>query len=346
MAIQTFIHKHLYHKTIISVLLFPLSLPYTLIAWLKRKFQASSGWVADIPIISVGNIVSGGTGKTPFTVFLAKYLQGQGKKVAVSHRGYKGEFENILTIISTPDKILPEAEKAGDEAQLLAHLLPGIPVIAGRNRKNAIRMLLRKYPELDFIILDDSFQHFAVKHTLDFVLFKTEDSIGNGFVLPAGILRENISAIKSADCLVFTGKGRVPDFALKSGKPHLKGNYQVVKFYSQEKKEISMQELKDSKIALISALGNPVSFERTIMDLRLSYSKHFIFPDHHAFSSPAEIEKVRSEVFLNGIKYLITTEKDFTKLQNYPELPLAVMAIEFVPEDVSVLQKLLTETIN
>ncbi|MDP8232413.1 MAG: tetraacyldisaccharide 4'-kinase, partial [Candidatus Zophobacter franzmannii] len=251
MSLQTFITKHLYKRTIVSLLLYPLSLPYALIARIRRKQQSNVGWETDIPIISVGNIVSGGTGKTPFTIFLAKYLQEQGKKVAVSHRGYKGEFENILTIISTRDKILPEADIAGDEAQLLANSLVGIPVIAGRNRKNAIRMLLKSFPDLDYIILDDSFQHFKVKHTLDFVLFKTESSYGNGFVLPAGILREPLSAISDADCLVFTGKGDLPKFALSAEKPIIQGNYQIKRFYSMEGDDIEFSELKDNRVALL-----------------------------------------------------------------------------------------------
>jgi tetraacyldisaccharide 4'-kinase len=341
MATQNFIRKHLYQKTFVSILLFPISIPYAMITSLKRLILASKGWEAPIPIISVGNIVSGGTGKTPFTAFIAKYLQAQGKRVAVSHRGYKGDFENILTIVSTPDKILPEAEKAGDEAQLLARILPGIPVIAGRNRKNAIRMLLKAFPDLDYVILDDSFQHLQVKHTLDFVLFKTEGGAGNGFVLPAGILREPLRAARSADCLVFTGRDSIPLFAKKMGLPTIKGNYQVTRFYSQTGKEISISELKLSENALISAIGNPQSLERSVMDLRLSFFKHFIFPDHYGFDSLKEIDSILTELILNDIKYLITTEKDYMKLQNYPELPLAVMAIEFVPEDDSILFDLL-----
>lgn len=346
MSLQTFITKHLYKRTIVSLLLYPLSLPYALIARIRRKQQSNVGWEADIPIISVGNIVSGGTGKTPFTIFLAKYLQEQGKKVAVSHRGYKGEFENILTIISTRDKILPEADIAGDEAQLLANSLVGIPVIAGRNRKNAIRMLLKSFPDLDYIILDDSFQHFKVKHTLDFVLFKTESSYGNGFVLPAGILREPLSAISDADCLVFTGKGDLPKFALSAEKPIIQGNYQIKRFYSMEGDDIEFSELKDNRVALLSAIGNPISFERTIMDAKLSFFKHYVFPDHYAFNKIAEINNLLDDLSINDIKYVVTTEKDFTKLQNYLELPLAVTEIAFVPNDSETFSNLISSTLT
>ena len=99
-------------------------------------------------------------------------------------------------MISDENQVLDLAKEAGDEAFLLASKLPGIPVIAGRNRKKAIQILEEKYPELEYIILDDSFQHLKVEHDLDFVVFNAIGGMGNGFVLPAGILRESISALK------------------------------------------------------------------------------------------------------------------------------------------------------
>ena len=165
--------------------------------------------------------MSGGTGKTPFTIFLAKYLQQKGFKIAVSHRGYKGDFENTNILISDAHKVFEEAKNAGDESYLLALKLNGIPVIVGSNRQISIRILEKRYPELDYIILDDSFQKHSIKKDFEFVIFKSTIGIGNGFVLPAGFLRESLKALKFADYFVINGRKNIE---LPINKPRIYGH--------------------------------------------------------------------------------------------------------------------------
>ncbi|MBC8384473.1 MAG: tetraacyldisaccharide 4'-kinase, partial [Candidatus Cloacimonetes bacterium] len=151
MKLQNFIEKHLYHRSLISYLLYPISLKYGFFQWLRRKVYEhfpSLSYQSKIKIISVGNIVSGGSGKTPFTIFLAKHLSEKGYNIAVSHRGYKGKFENRNKLISDENVVLDFAKEAGDEAFLLAQKLEHIPVIVGKNRQLSIKILEKEAPDI------------------------------------------------------------------------------------------------------------------------------------------------------------------------------------------------------
>jgi len=331
---QKIIEKHLYKKSLISYLLLPLSLFFSFVLILRRKFHSGS-YRSRCKIISVGNIVSGGSGKTPVTIYLAKYLQKQGKKVSVSHRGYKGKFENENKLISDENEVFEFAKDAGDETYLLASKLTGIPIIAGRNRKRSIQILEEKYPDLEYIILDDSFQHLKVQHDYDFVVFNAIGRIGNGFVLPAGILREPLSALEYSDYIVFNGKGEIPTQIQKYNKPVLKGEYKIKQFSDLNGKEINPK----GKLTLLSGIGLPKSYENTIQEAGLQFENHFRFPDHYDFKNKEVIKQISDEVKKEKIDYVLTTEKDFAKLQFIEhDLPLVIVEVEFVLENIEQLK--------
>jgi tetraacyldisaccharide 4'-kinase len=323
---QKFIAKNLYQKSLLSYLLWPFSAFYSIVLIVRRKLF-SGGYRSRCQIISVGNIVSGGSGKTPLTIFLAKYLQKQGKKVAVSHRGYKGKFEFETRQISDENQIFNFAGEAGDEAFLLASKLSGIPVIAGRNRKQSIRILEEKYPDLEYIILDDSFQHLKVRHDLDFVVFNALGGIGNGFVLPAGILREPLSALKFADYIIWNGEGEIPEKIQNYKKPILQGTYRIKLISDPNGKKIQLS----GKCALLSGIGLPHSFENTVRQAGIKYEKHFLFSDHYDYQNQEILHQISTELHRKKIDYLLTTEKDFAKLKFIEhDLPLAIVEVEFV----------------
>jgi len=275
--------------------------------------------------------VSGGSGKTPFTIFLVNHLKDKEFKVAVSHRGYKGKFEYGNKLISNRNDIIDSASDAGDEAFLLASKLKGIPVIVGKNRGLSIKILEQKFPDLDYIILDDSFQHLKVFHNLDFVVFNEIGGIGNGFVLPAGILREPLSALKFADYIVFNGKGEIPGQLLKYNKPILRGEYTVKRFFDKDGNNIKIS----GRMSLLSAIGLPRSFENTVEKAGFSFEKHYSFPDHYDYKDKAILQKIETELRKEKIDHLLITEKDFTKLQFIEhDLPLAIVEVEFVLENI------------
>jgi tetraacyldisaccharide 4'-kinase len=326
---QNFIENHLYKCSLLSYLLWPLSIKYSFILWLRRFYYqlfSSLVYKSKCKIIGVGNIVSGGSGKTPFTIFLTNYLKDKGFKVAVSHRGYKGKFEQKNKLISNYKEIFDFAKDAGDEAFLLASKLKGIPVIVGKNRRLSIKRLEQKFSDLDHIILDDSFQHLKVQHDLDFVIFNEIGGIGNGFVLPAGILREPLSALKYADYIVFNGEGEVPPKLKKYNKPILLGGYIVKRFYDVDGNDVKPA----GKIALLSGIGLPKSFENTISKSGLSFEKHYRFPDHYDFKDKVILLKIETGLRKEKIDHLLITEKDFAKLRFIEHnLPLVVVEVEF-----------------
>ncbi len=325
---QNLIENHLYKRSPISYLLWPISFKYSLILKLRRLLTKQR-YKSKCKIISVGNIVSGGSGKTPFTIFLTNYLKEKGFKIAVSHRGYKGKFENENKLISDENEVFDFARDAGDEAFLLASKLKGIPVIVGKNRRLSIRILEEKFPNLDYIILDDSFQHLKVFHDLDFVVFNEIGGIGNGFILPAGILREPLSALKYSDYIVFNGDGEIPNQIKKYNKPILQGEYRIKCFSDKDGNKIQPV----GKLALLSGIGLPRSFENTIRKTDLSFEKHFCFPDHYDFKDKAILQKIETELKKERIDQLLITEKDFAKLRFIKHnLPLVVVEVEFVLE--------------
>ena len=329
MSSQDFIRHHLLNRSLLSLLMYPFSLVWGIVQRCRRDFwRKKGGKKANVKIISIGNITAGGSGKTPFTIWLAEHLAKQGKKISVSHRGYKGDFEYKNTIISNREELLPKADRAGDEAALLAEKLPGIPVCAGSDRWHSIQLLTGLYPDLDLIILDDSFQHLQVHHDVDIVIFKTAKPIGNGFVLPAGILREPLSALNDADMIILNGKGDYPDFLQEYPQEIRQGDYQVKGIYLNN--NIELNELSSKKLGLISGIADPVSLENTLSSLNLIYNFHLQYPDHYQYTAESDLPTIEKQIKSSQVDYLITTEKDYTKLRHLSfSVPVAVLRIEF-----------------
>ena len=267
-------------------------------------------------VISVGNLTVGGNGKTPFTMLLAKALKEEGLSVAVSHRGYKGAYENTIKLISDKDQIFEDAHQAGDEPLLLAQNLEGIPVIVGKNRKAAIKYLEEKIHP-DVVILDDSYQHIKVHHDFDFLLFNGKNPVGNGFITPAGMLRESSHVMKFAHCFVLNdihGECGIPQIFKKYSIPILSTSYKIKHIIHYNGKKFESLNFKLKKIFLLSGIGNPNSFERSMKECGLNFVHHYQFSDHHEFSK-VDITPIINAANDQKIDAIITTEKDFEKLR-------------------------------
>ena len=331
MISQEFINKHLYNKTVVSFLLLPLSWVYSLIQIFHRthyKIFKPQRQSDRIKVISIGNITAGGSGKTPFTIFLAKLLKRNNVKTAVCLRGYKGEFENCNRIISSYDRIYEIADKTGDEAQLLAAKLPGVPIAVGRNRTLSVNLLINEFKDLEVIILDDAFQHLKVHQDIRIVLFNKKAGLGNGFVIPAGILREPLSALRDADFFVCNG-GTLNK--LPGKKTVFEGKYLVSGVYSLDQENVDIDSLKGKNIGLLSGLGFPESFEKTISDAGLEFLHHFRYPDHYDYSSDT-MKTVHKDMQKKNIEIILTTEKDYTKLSQLKssiDFPVYIVAIKY-----------------
>ena len=318
MDYQYLINTHLKKRTVISVLLSPFSFVYAIIVVVRRLLYRTFptlSYKSKFQIISVGNITSGGTGKTPFALYLANKFILQGHKVAIVLRGYKGQFEHNGALIADDKKVFEIASKAGDEAMLYVNNLPHTPICVGKNRVKSVKLLEDKFPDLDIVILDDGFQYLKLKQDVKYCIFSSENPIGNGFCLPAGLLREPIFTLKWVDYIVINGtiKPNIDNKLLKiiSTKQILSGNYIINEIVDYKQKTYTITDLKTKKLMLLSGIGTPKSFEKTVEQAGLSIDKHLCLNDHFEYTQ--EFIDIHIDEFVQ-YDFVLTTEKDFTKL--------------------------------
>ena len=186
--------------------LFMISKVYGGVVKLRRLFYKKNILTSKrlpCPIISIGNITLGGTGKTPMTIYVVHALKQLGYKVAVISRGYKGSAEKIGGIVSDGKVLLMTPDISGDEPYMMAKRLKDVPVIVGKNRFMAGRMAISKF-DPDVIVLDDGFQHLKLQRDLDIVLLDYHKPFGNRHLLPRGVMREPVSALLYADAIILT----------------------------------------------------------------------------------------------------------------------------------------------
>ncbi len=277
-----------------------------------------------VPVVSVGNLTMGGTGKTPMVLHLAKLLDKHGFKPAVVSRGYGGKSREVVDIVSDGETIFLPAKISGDEPRFLAENLAGIPVLIGRKRVEVGRKAIADYG-VKTIILDDGFQHLAVERRLDLVLFSGHELIGNGFVFPGGVLRESFAALKRAHAFVITGicegeDPRADDLVSDLGKrfpgrPVFYAPYQMENIYQikHKKKYTTGAELPGPLLAFCG-LANPKSFRTTLEQNKIIITDFKVFRDHHEYSQE-DLQLLFDEACLKGACGLITTEKDGVKLE-------------------------------
>jgi tetraacyldisaccharide 4'-kinase len=287
-------------------------------AFLYKKNILSSLSVS-CKVISIGNITVGGTGKTPTVCLLAKYFQKKGISVAVINRGYRGSRTKNLLKVSDGRKILASQDAAGDEAFMVAEKLPGVPVIAGKDRMAAAKMAADLYGAR-VVILDDGFQYLRLKRDADIVLVNSANAFGSGFLLPRGILREPLSALSRASLVLLTKAGistfkeeeiadRIRQY--NPGAGIFKSSFKAMRLRKAKGGEVSFESIKNKRAAGLCSIGDPDSFFSMLSQLKLSFLEKLIFPDHHAYcDKDYRLIKQLSE----KSELMITTEKDIVKL--------------------------------
>ncbi len=277
-------------------------------------------------VISIGNIVVGGAGKTPMAIYVANVLKGMGKQPVVISRGYKGKYKTDAVIVSDGDRIFSNAEISGDEPVMMAQRR-AFPVVVGKERfKAGIKAIEAFTP--DVIILDDGFQHLKLKRDLDLLLLDYVNPLGNKRFLPAGRLRETpqISA-QRADALIFT---RSPDkdetaYAVNevlgyfSDCPWFKTFHtpfvlkQVVHDENLKQGITDIAGLKGKKALLFSGLAKNRSFNHAMKESGVNVMDHLEFKDHYRYKN-ADILMINTSAKTVGADVILTTEKDWAKL--------------------------------
>lgn len=323
-------------------LLAPLSWIYGGVTEVRNWFY-DRGWlhsekISDCKIISIGNITVGGTGKTPAVAAIAQALQQSGKRVAILSRGY-GRNTNGTVVVSDGASILSTPSESGDEPFLLAQKLPGVIVIAERDRVKGAHLLREKFKP-DVIILDDAFQHRRIQRDIDIVLIDSSVPLECYSMLPSGMLRENWHNLKRADMIWLTriNQSAHVNHLMKhiqkiTSVPVIQTRHQPAGLFSPSRKKIALKQINGKRIYLFSGIGNPASFRKTVVSLGALVISEKIFQDHHAYSG-TDIEKIVEQAGKEHIDFIITTEKDMAKLSAIidPTWPIHFLSIELETE--------------
>lgn len=289
------------------------------------------------PVISVGNIVVGGTGKTPMTAWIADYFLQRGKKVAVLTRGYGGSLEGEVAIVSDGTKRLLTPWQAGDEPCLLADMLPGLIVVMGSNRYQA-GVLAQEQFNPDIFILDDGFQHLRLQRDLDILLLDAARPLGNGFTFPAGFLREPVAAVRRAQVVVFTRSDAQlpPQLTLPDSTVTLFALHRLTGFRTLSGDgPRPFSELKSLRGLAFAGIAAPEGFFAALEKAGLNLAATLAFPDHTSYGDDeyAALARLRSS---SRADYLITTAKDAIKIDcaTGKEVPFYLATLEMAFRDV------------
>ncbi|MBL7012873.1 MAG: tetraacyldisaccharide 4'-kinase [Candidatus Marinimicrobia bacterium] len=325
-----------HNKEYLVWILFPLALFYWGMIYWRNIFYKFGFFVIKklpVPVISVGNISVGGTGKTPTVISIANKLQKDGYRPAIISRGYgrKTTGTMIVTDGVTPP---PSWDKIGDEPSLMARNTYNIPIVVDEDRFRGGMVLYHKYKPNVFI-LDDGFQHRALYRDLDIVLINSKDTQSDHKLLPYGLLREPWDQIVRADFIITTknNQNQVTPYLnrkLKSVKcPVLSSKFlfeNQLRSLDGENKDIS--EFENGRAFLFSGLGDNRGFFKLAKDLGIKIGGTTSFPDHHKYTK-TDYTLIESQFNQTESDFIITTEKDIVKLGNgWKELPIFYLPVK------------------
>lgn len=282
------------------IVLWPLSLLFQLLARLRRYYLTPLIYPLSVPVVVVGNISVGGTGKTPLLCELAIQLRQRGVRVGIISRGYGGSHTGTPKLVQSTDS----ADAVGDEPLLMTRMT-GSPVVIGRHRLDAAHFLLTQVA-VDLILSDDGMQHYALPRTLEIAVLDGRRGTGNGYCLPAGPLREPVSRLKTVDFVVVNGAGCgnfLPDaLSVPVLQTHLQARHWVV-VHSGEILPLDTLS-KGTTVNAVAGIGNPARFFDTLRLLGLEVLEH-PFADHHVYNA--------EDLQFNNAFPVVMTEKDAVK---------------------------------
>lgn len=286
----------------------------------KRNSKFDTGEIlpveCKIPVISVGNLSVGGTGKTPLVIYISNKLSDLGDKVAIIGRGYKRKSKGEI-VVSDGKNILADVSEAGDEMMLIAEKTCSPVLVHSKKYKAALSA--EKLFNVDYILLDDGFQHRKLSRNCDIVLVD-KASLVNPFLIPKGRLRESFDALERADIICLTKGAKIKDLISKlpkNTKPNLKifeVDFMQASAYNLFNKNNIV--LTDKKYIAIAGLANPKNFFEMLTNNNYCIVEKIYFSDHHNYTK-SDVLKIISLAKRNNITCVATTEKDAVKLKKY-----------------------------
>ena len=283
------------------------------------------------PVVSVGNLTFGGTGKTPFVEFLARRFRFEGRKPAVVSRGY-GRRSKGVVVVSEGSGPVVGPEKGGDEPVAIASRVPAATVVVGERRAEAARTALDL--GADLIILDDGYQHLALQRDVDILLLDASDPFGGGALPPRGRLREPLSALARADAVVFTRTDR-REPSKQVSEALARWNPRAPVFTARirpvglcdEQGSLVAGSLTSRRFVAVCGIANPAGFAASMTELDLAPETLLVFPDHCRYGR-RDLERIRRAADRTGSAWILTTEKDAVKLQGKTLLPVVTVRLE------------------
>lgn len=293
-------------------MLVPLSLVFALIVALRRqlfRWKLLSTHRLRSPVLVVGNISVGGTGKTPLVIWLAHALRTRGYSPGIVTRGYGGD-EEIAAVRSDSDP-----KRCGDEALLLARH-SGCPVWTGRDRAAAGARLLDTHPECDVVISDDGLQHYRLERDVEVAVIDGERRFGNGLLLPAGPLREPLGRLREVDAVVINGAGEIDVPVATRYRMQVRGEV-LVNVVDPQRRMTPAQFARP--VHAVAGIGNPQRFFAHLRALGLEVRPN-AFPDHHPFQP--------SDLAFAGADPIVMTEKDAVKCEGFAGANLWFLPVE------------------
>ena len=354
-----------------SLALAPLSILYGALARARAGLYRSGFLKTErvgAPVISVGNLTAGGTGKTPLVEWVARAVAAEGLRACVLTRGYGREDESRRVVVSDGERVLASVREGGDEPVLLAESLAGVAsVVCDRDRVAGARWA-REQLGAQVFVLDDGFQHRRIARDLDIVTLDATEPWGGGHMLPRGLLREPVGALARADCVVITRSdltsdleslraevARLTDASVIASRVRTRGLRRIGERLATgvENTRTNVGSLTDVEslvaagpVAAFCGVGNPRAFFEQLrmegFDLRHTRP----FPDHHAYTRD-EVETLVREAEGVGARALLTTAKDAVKLRAHAfTLPCYVVEVELEFEDEGSLRRLIKEAIS
>ena len=312
------LERHWYRISPLHLVLWPLSLLFSALAALRRLLYRS-GLLAvarlPVPVIVVGNISIGGTGKTPLVIWLVQLLRERGFEPGIVCRGYRGAAGAPQRAAADSDPRL-----VGDEAVLLARR-SSCPVWVGADRPAAARALLAAHHQCNVIISDDGLQHYALAREVEIAVIDGERGFGNGMILPAGPLREPPRRIACVDALVINGPALFPRDMLPPGVPTFEMALSGKTFCDllNPQQQAGPERFARQRVHAVAAIGNPQRFFNHLRQLGLSFTAH-PYPDHYAFSA--------SDLAFADADAVLMTEKDAVKCEQFSSEKLWALRVD------------------
>jgi tetraacyldisaccharide 4'-kinase len=295
-----------------------------------------------VPVVSVGNLTVGGTGKTPLVIHLAELLRDQGKRPAILSRGYGGRPRDPVEVVSDGKRVLCEPIICGDEPFMMARRLREVPVLTGPERFLTGREAVDRFGA-DVLLLDDGFQHRRLYRDADILLIHARNPFGNGRLLPGGPLREPLTALRRARWVIRTGpkpaagENEIPPALPGYDRPVLRALHRPSRLVRvADGESLPLDFLEGKKICAFAGIGSPDAFRRTLDLLGCATAAFLAYPDHYRFNRE-DLGEIRRLAAVGDAAWYVTTEKDAARLAGMenalPELLVLEVDLHMEPDD-------------